>query len=61
MRRHYRHDFWWGFGFPPFTWAPFGLAEGKQGRPFGFHFWGPWRGRAWGFGFPRREECLGML
>jgi len=45
MRRHYRHGFTWTFGCPP----------------FGFRFWGPWGGRGWGYGFPRREEYLRML
>lgn len=29
--------------------------------PRGFHFWRPWGSRAWGFGFPRREDYLRML
>lgn len=45
MRRHYKHGFAWGFGFPPFS----------------FRFWGPWGSRGWGYGFPRREEYLHML
>lgn len=45
MRRHYKHGFACGFGFPP----------------FGFRFWGPWGGRGWGYAFPRREEYLHML
>lgn len=45
MRGHFKHSFWCGFGFPP----------------FGFRFWRPWGGRAWGFGFPRREDYLRLL
>ncbi len=45
MKRRYKHGFWCGMGFPP----------------FGFRAWGPWSGRPWGFGFPRREEYLRML
>lgn len=45
MKRHCTHGFGCGFGFPP----------------FGFRFWGPWFGRAWGRPFPRRGEYLRML
>jgi hypothetical protein len=45
MRRHYKYGSGWDFGFPP----------------FGFRFWGPWGGRTWGFGFPRRGDYLQML
>jgi len=43
--RRYYRHFGPGFGFPH----------------FGFRFWGPWGGRAWGFGFPRRRQYLAML
>lgn len=45
MKRGYRYGFGWDFCFPP----------------FGFRFWGPFRGRPWGMGFPRREDYLHML
>ena len=45
MRTHHGYDFWAGLGF----------------SPFGFRFWRPWGGGAWGFGFPRRGEYLAML
>jgi hypothetical protein len=45
MRGRYKYDFGLRLGFPP----------------FGSRFWGPWTGRPWGFGFPRREDYLRML
>jgi hypothetical protein len=45
MRRHYKYGFWCGLDFPP----------------HGFRFWRPWGSRAWGFGFPRREDYLRLL
>jgi hypothetical protein len=45
MRRRYKYGFWSGFDFPP----------------HGFRFWRPWGGRAWGLGFPRREDYLRLL